>query len=79
MVLRHQAGGAERSTLLPHLYLHAFVQRSVHQSVERQEERADGVEESVAVFDVPVEPDGERRIGEFGLSPEGWWHLWYLR
>lgn len=71
---------AERN-VRSHLYLHSFVQRSVHQSVERQEEGADGVEEGVAIFAVPVEPDGQRRMGEFSSGPRGWcrWRLWYLR
>lgn len=55
-----------------HLYLHSFIQRSVHQGVERQEEGADGVEEGVAVFAVPVEPDRQRRIGEFSSGLRGW-------
>lgn len=55
----------------PHLYLHSFIQRSVHQSVEGQEEGADGVEKGVAVFAVAVEPDRETRMSALGAAPDG--------
>lgn len=42
-----------------YLYLHSLVQRPVHESVERQEESANGVEESVSVLAVPVESENQ--------------------
>lgn len=40
-----------------YLYLHPLIQRSVHQSVEGQEQGSDGVEESVPVLAVPIESE----------------------
>lgn len=39
-----------------YLYLYSLIQRSVHERVEREEEGADGVEESISVLAVPIEP-----------------------
>lgn len=42
-----------------HLYLHPLVQWSVHECVERQEKCANGVEESIPILAVPIEPESE--------------------
>lgn len=44
---------------LSYLYLHTLVQRSVHESVERQEEGANGVGESVPVLTVAIESENQ--------------------
>lgn len=56
---------------LSYFYLHSFVQRSVHQSVERQEESANGVEEGIAILTVPVEPETKRQSNESQPHLEG--------
>lgn len=44
-----------------YLYLHSLIQRSVHESVERQEKSANGVEKSVPILAVPVESENKAK------------------
>lgn len=56
----NQKAATENSFSPAYLYLHPLIQRSVHQSVEGQEQGSDGVEESVPVLAVPIESEKQR-------------------
>lgn len=45
-----------------YLYLHSFIQRSVHERVKGEEKRTDRVQEIVAILTVSIEP--EKKIHE---------------
>lgn len=42
-----------------YLYLNALIKRSVHESVERQEKGANGVQEGIPILTVPVESENQ--------------------